>query len=230
MSRLFDSPDLMVTCSVLQMTRRLKAIDSASRGLSPYAVFEVRIPQGICQLERMNSVHRYHNPTVFEGTPAFYFRLYDSVFERVAGGLEVSTHAGSLLSSVELAPDAETGSHLSKGRVESLGDEIPINDLAPSILAADFARLGEQVQAGRGRRRGTHSRRRDGRPLRADSHLVLNREVAEAGDEAATRTHLMIDNPDHFLEAFAAAGSTTLIVHWKTSTCTAPSTRSAASA
>ncbi len=28
-------------------------------------------------------------------------------------------------------------------------------------------------------------------------------------------THLMIENPDQFLEAFAAAGSTTLIVHWE---------------
>src|SRR5436190_21820421 len=28
-------------------------------------------------------------------------------------------------------------------------------------------------------------------------------------------THLMIENPDLFLEAFAAAGSDTLIVHWE---------------
>ena len=42
--------------------------------------------------------------------------------------------------------------------------------VAPSILAADFARLGEQVGDGARRRRARDPRRRDGRPLRAADH------------------------------------------------------------
>ena len=42
--------------------------------------------------------------------------------------------------------------------------------IAPSILAADFGRLREQVADGRRRRRRGHPRRRHGRPLRAAAH------------------------------------------------------------
>ena len=42
--------------------------------------------------------------------------------------------------------------------------------IAPSILSADFAALGEAVAARRARRRRSDSRRRDGRPLRAEHH------------------------------------------------------------
>ena len=40
----------------------------------------------------------------------------------------------------------------------------------PSILSADFTRLGEAIALHRGRRRRPHPRRRDGRPLRAEPH------------------------------------------------------------
>ena len=43
--------------------------------------------------------------------------------------------------------------------------------IAPSILSADFARLGEQVQEVLGGRRAGDPRRRDGRPLRATDHV-----------------------------------------------------------
>ena len=49
--------------------------------------------------------------------------------------------------------------------------------LAPSILAADFARLGEHVAQAAARRRGAHPRRRHGRPLRPEPH-------ARAGDRS----------------------------------------------
>ena len=86
--------------------------------------------------------------------------------------------------------------------------------LAPSILSADVARLAEQVgEAEQGGADRIHVDVMDG-------HFVPNLTfgpVIVKWLRPVTRlpleVHLMIDNPDQFLEAFAEAGANTLIVH-----------------
>ncbi len=85
--------------------------------------------------------------------------------------------------------------------------------LAPSILAADFARLGQQVleaeQAGASR---IHVDVMDGRFV---PNLSLGPAVV-ASLRPVTRlpleVHLMVRRPESFVEAFAKAGADTLIV------------------
>jgi len=91
--------------------------------------------------------------------------------------------------------------------------------VAPSILAADFARLGEQVEqvmdAGA---RVIHVDVMDGHfvpPITIGPLIVesLRDLVHERG--GVLDVHLMIERPEHRVEEFAAAGADTLIVHWE---------------
>jgi ribulose-phosphate 3-epimerase len=88
--------------------------------------------------------------------------------------------------------------------------------IAPSILAADFARLGEHVRETE--RTGADRIHVDV----MDGHFVRNISMG-APIVASLRnvthlpieTHLMITDPDTFLEEFVEAGSDSFLVHWE---------------
>ena len=88
--------------------------------------------------------------------------------------------------------------------------------IAPSILAANFARLGEHVREVE--REGADRIHVDV----MDGHFVRNISMGApivASLRPVTRlpieTHLMIEDPDTFLQEFVDAGADSFLVHWE---------------
>src|SRR5437667_2145024 len=86
--------------------------------------------------------------------------------------------------------------------------------LVPSILSADFTRLGEQVREAEAA--GAQRIQIDV----MDGHFVPNITMGPLVVEAVRRStklpleaHLMISNPEYYIEDFAQAGADVIIVH-----------------
>ena len=88
--------------------------------------------------------------------------------------------------------------------------------IAPSILAADFARLGEQVaEAERAGADRIHVDVMDG-------HFVPNLSMGapivrslRPVTRLPVEVHLMVENPGIFIDELAAAGTDVFLVHWE---------------
>jgi ribulose-phosphate 3-epimerase len=94
--------------------------------------------------------------------------------------------------------------------------DVPAPKIAASILAADFARLGEQVReverAGADR---IHVDVMDGHFVRNISMGAPIVASLRPVTKLQIETHLMITDPDIFLDEFVEAGSDSFLVHWE---------------
>jgi ribulose-phosphate 3-epimerase len=91
--------------------------------------------------------------------------------------------------------------------------------VAPSILAADFSRLGEQVvQVMDAGARVIHVDVMDGHfvpPISIGAMVAASIEDLVHGRDGILDVHLMVERPEQRVEEFVTAGADTLIVHWE---------------
>ena len=90
--------------------------------------------------------------------------------------------------------------------------------IAPSILSADFLKLGEEITAAeRGGADRLHIDVMDGRFV---PNITLGIPVIKSirkGTALPLEVHLMIEQPENYLDAFAGAGADILIIHQENS-------------
>jgi ribulose-phosphate 3-epimerase len=91
--------------------------------------------------------------------------------------------------------------------------------VAPSILAADFARLGAQVEevmdVGA---RVIHVDVMDGHfvpPITIGALIVDSLRELVHGRDGVLDVHLMVERPEHLVEDFVEAGADSIAVHWE---------------
>jgi ribulose-phosphate 3-epimerase len=92
--------------------------------------------------------------------------------------------------------------------------EVKLKKIAPSILSADFSRLGEEVRAVE--KAGADVIHVDV----MDGHFVPNITIGPLVVQGLKKltslpldVHLMIEKPEHYIEAFAQAGSDWITIH-----------------
>lgn len=91
--------------------------------------------------------------------------------------------------------------------------ELPVR-IAPSILSADFRRLGSEIEAAEsGGADYIHLDVMDGRFVPNISFGPMIVEVVKESTQLPLDVHLMISEPERYLKEFARAGASILTVH-----------------